>query len=544
MDPDLVEARNGVLLSATPPPSSRLIRVLAAALLCSLPLLSVYGFVHFFLKATLDDYFPSGGDPVGYWHEIATFAAVGFKGGYYGFEETTSRAATLGIGTFGAHSQWFQMFYGVIAKFTGWKPGTVVFVNIWLLTLSLGLMCWLMRGGLRFLLFCMALLATSPYIQQSFPVMMMEPLQYSIAFILAGLFSRRLATPLDSRRGLNACIWGVLLLAGLSRYSWGILYFAYYLDFSNKYPARDRLAQAAMATACLALTYGVYTYFTAPYPYEPFPGSQFGISVYVSLLHGDVTPLANLLKTNLMGVLRPEELSPPILLLWMIAFYTFASPWLALREKNDDVPAAGNAATCLAWFHAINLGGIMAAAFLYYYATVGMVGLRTSMPHFVCSLILLARYCRLRWLFPVIALQLVLMPAFLLNTLRLNTDEFDGYTKLVIQRETQDLFQKMQYRQGAVSPWCNTALVFGTYQSGAACMFVPAGISINDMRMPEKKDSLGSLKSAWVITREPDARALLRGMPGLQELGSQGPWTLYRNNNAPCEPIKDNAKPQ
>ncbi|WP_243311731.1 hypothetical protein [Fundidesulfovibrio agrisoli] len=504
------------------------------AALAALPFLCVYGFVHYVLRASIADHFPSNGDPCVFWHEIATLVSVGLGGGHYGYEELAAPAAKYGVGTFAAHSMWFQMIYAGIGKVVGWKPQTPVWVNIGFLTAALALLPWLMRAGARYILFCLAFFASCLYMQMFTPIMMSEAFQFSVAIALAGLFFRHIEAG-GGAGAFSKALWVLIACAGATRYSWALLFFAYHMPFERMRSPKAWALAMAKALAGFALCFVAYLLFAAPYPYEPFPGSHFGMAVYASLLRGDAGPLAALVKTNFLGVFEPEQMSAQLMLFWMVIAYAFAAPLLTLKERNAPAPEGGRLAG-LAMFHVVNMGSILAASFFYYYAAVGMTGLRLGMPHFVCSLLILARTVRLRWLMPVLALQLVLAPALMTDMRMVGGTEYSGVTARSGAHEFQELFSKMAYRKGAPSPWCNTALVFGSYSTGQAFMFIPPEMGINDMRFPEDKNFAGPLKSGWVLTRVPGARKILERIPGLEFVGEQGAWSLFRNAAAGCGP--------
>jgi uncharacterized membrane protein YciS (DUF1049 family) len=499
-----------------------------------LPVVVVSALVTFYLKSNLQDYFPVGGDSATYWQEIANFAKVGFHSGHSGFEETAAPAAKLGIGTFGSHSQWFPMLYGCIAKMIGWGPATVSFINIVLVSLSLGAMAWLMKGTIRFNLFCAVFLATSLYILTFLPIMMMEALQYCISFILAGLFYRRLTLSRKAPSWLGPCLWGTIMLAALTRYSWGILFFAYYMPVSRLRSGNAWLACLAKGLCFTVLGFSLYTYFAAPYPYEPFPGSVFGIKVYVSMLHGDVGPFLTLFKTNILGVFHPGRVTVQLVLFWIIIFYFIAAPILSLFERDDSLASDSRSGLALAIFHCINLGGILAAVTLYYYTTLGMVGLRQSMPQFACTFLVLARSIRIRWLIPVLVFQVVSIPSSIITFMDNMEAEYNSYQQNIARHETGKLFKLIKYNKNALSPWCNTVLFFGGYGFGVYMLMIPPEISINDMRLPAEDELLTPLKSAWIITDNQRASDVLKQVSGVEILGSSGVWTLYSNSNVQC----------
>jgi hypothetical protein len=512
----------------------KMVWLASVVLLCATPALLLWWLITFYLKSNFSSYFPTSGDAIMYWHEIATLAGVGFHGGHYGFEETASAAARFGVGTFGAHSQWFQLLFAGLSKLTGWGPATGSLLNILLVSLSLGIMAWLMRGCIRFNLFCVAFVGTSLYILLNTPLMMMEGLQYSLAFILAGLFFRWFSRPRETSAWLGPCLWACIMVAALTRYSWGLLYIAYYIPDGRMGSGRAWLPGLAKGIGCALLGCAAYTFCAAPYPYEPFTGSMFGMKVYASLLHGDAAPFVALVKTNVLGMLHPGGATAQYVQFCMILLAFVAAPFLELLGRPGDCGGDRNRARSFALFHVVNLGGVLAAVFFYYYTTLGMLGLRMAMPNFITSFLILVRNVRLRWLLPVLVMQVVLIPSILFGIYPYLGQEYDSYQRDVSRCEVSDLFNLMVYQKDAASPWCNTALFYGGFGYGTALMMVPPAIAINDMRLTGLEGLARPLKSGWIVTDNPLANEKLKQVPGLVCVGSRGDWSVYRNMAARC----------
>jgi hypothetical protein len=68
---------------------------------------------------TPNRFYPFKVDEMRYWHQIATFRAVGFNGGYYTIDEQPAPAS---FSHFHTKGPLFPMLYGTIACFVGWYP--------------------------------------------------------------------------------------------------------------------------------------------------------------------------------------------------------------------------------------------------------------------------------------------------------------------------------------------------------------------------------------------------------------------------------------
>lgn len=89
---------------------------LARLLVSFLPALLVISILHFRYGTNIYEHVPVWNDEVGYWHQAATFAAVGFQGGYYSYNENTARATWT---RFGVHGPWYPMLYGTLGRLLG-----------------------------------------------------------------------------------------------------------------------------------------------------------------------------------------------------------------------------------------------------------------------------------------------------------------------------------------------------------------------------------------------------------------------------------------
>ena len=96
-----------------------LIRSSLIGLILLLPVLSLTGMASVYLGQRLADFHPAKSDAIMYWHQIKTFVAVGFSGGYYTVGE---EAAAASFTHFYAHGPWFIALYGLIGKTVGLEP--------------------------------------------------------------------------------------------------------------------------------------------------------------------------------------------------------------------------------------------------------------------------------------------------------------------------------------------------------------------------------------------------------------------------------------
>ena len=132
---------------------------------------------------------PDSADAVMYWHQIKTFAAVGFSGGYYTVGEEAAPASFTHFYTWGP---WYIALYGLIAKAVGWTLWSPMLFDVAAVTLALlgGLL--LMRPSSRQLVLVLLVLLTYWPLHLYLPRAMQEPFHYAVAILLAGIFYRLL----------------------------------------------------------------------------------------------------------------------------------------------------------------------------------------------------------------------------------------------------------------------------------------------------------------------------------------------------------------
>ena len=99
--------------------------LLAAAAVA--PALATMILVQIVLGAGLSDFVPSAwNDQTTYWHEIFSFARVGFASGYYAPNE---HVAAIGLLHFDVGSPLFVIGYGAIASVVGWGLDSSIYFN-------------------------------------------------------------------------------------------------------------------------------------------------------------------------------------------------------------------------------------------------------------------------------------------------------------------------------------------------------------------------------------------------------------------------------
>lgn len=498
-----------------------LTRAVLVALAALAPLAATLALVRLHLGASIADFVPYFNDEVGYWHQALTFKTAGFDGGYYSLNEWPPLAGFLHYDTFGP---WYPLLYGLTARVTGWEPYSGVVVNGLALAAALAAFGLLMPLEPRRLLLAGGLTLTSWPVLLFLFSNMQESLQQAFAIGTAILFYRVISRREQLAPGLY---WGGLawlLAIAITRPAWGLLFLPYFgLTSRQRGWGRPALTllRSALAVGVVLLA-GMVTGAPGNNSIYKVIGS-FTISLDIGLRY-----LLAYIGGNLAALFNPRK---PLLdwLQTVQALFLIAGAAAVLwrgRRAADD-PRRAEAA-----FHALNLGGIMAASQALY--IVGTGGdYRVVGAHLLLSGLLLVAFRRDRIALALLAANLAFLPAFL--------DHYAAVARPAINPDRPALadfraaaHQAMRY-DPAASAWCNTLLLpISLYDERLTG--VPGGIGlsffvdVDEVPLP--------LKSQYLLADPDTAAGLLRRRPAprLEPLAALPDVTLYRNLDAACPP--------
>ncbi|MFU2207810.1 hypothetical protein [Solidesulfovibrio sp. C21] len=525
-------------------------RTLFALTLVAAPWLLLAGLLHIYCGARITDALPGDGDFTFYWHEIATYAAVGFRGGYYGFEELVAPATRLGLGGFGAHSAFFPMLFGIIGRFVGWGLASGTIFSLSAVSLGLAGFVLLLRKDFRLQIWAGALLLTNIlffiYIARCSP----EGVHIACGFLFAALFIRHFeaATP-QARRTWFAVLYIVIFLAALLRYSWGLVFLPLFFTPKDvqRWPGRETALRGLACLASIAATYVLYNLFMAPYPYEPFPGSAFGLPVYLEALKGDIRPLWTLITTNAKTIFAPRQPTFTDAIVYVyLAFLVINALALSLRLvflPRDDTACRKKLRFTL-FFLLTTMVPLLLLCFCYYYVSLGGIGAKILLPVFTMSYLVTARYMPVPAVPVALVFFLGLAPMALQTFQKWTLPDYDTVattTRQTVTQTSQALLPLLAYTPG-VDPWCNTVV---TLDNGLppAYTAIPAGVAFQILRYaqngpkqfrytPWHKER--GILSHYILTQNPrDIEALSKQIP-LTFLADTPIGRLYRNEASAC----------
>ncbi len=501
--------------------SRPIVRILTTALIALAPLAATLALARLHLRTNITQFVPYFNDEVGYWHQVLTFKTAGFNGGYYSLNEWPPMASFLHYDTFGP---WYPMLYGAAAVLVGWEPYSGIIVNGLALAVALFTFYLLLRLPPR-----RALLAGG-FTLTSWPVLlflfsnMQESLQQAFAIGTAILFyaviTRRGRLPAALYRGGLA--W--LLAIAITRPAWALLFLPYF-GLASRRRGWGRLImtllQSTLAVGVVLLA-GMIT---------GAPGNN---SIYKTIGSFTISPdigvryLLAYVSGNLAAFFNPRK----PLLDWLQTVQTLvliAGALIVLWRRRGAADGIRDEAA----FHALNLGGIVAASQALY--IVGTGGdYRVTGAHLLLSGLLLVLCRRDRVALALLASNLVFFPAFL--------DHYAAAARPALTADRAALtefraaaHQAVRYDPHAASAWCNT-LILPIPLYDERLTGIPGGIGLSffvdadEVPLP--------LKSQYLLTDPVTAERLLRRQPRprLELLAEQPAAALYRNLDANCAP--------
>ena len=513
-----------------------LIRYSLIGLILLVPALSLTGLASVYLGQRLADFHPADTDAVMYWHQIKTFVAVGFSGGYYTVGE---EAAAASFTHFYAWGPWYIALYGLIGKATGWSLLSPMLFDAGAVTLALVCGLLLIRPNIGRLALVLLVLLTYWPLHLYLPLGRQEPFHYAAAIMLAGIFYRLLvhegAVPLRLLGVALVVIFG----AALVRPTWALLLLPLATIIVEKRShgcatggswVRQvvRYWPLLVAGAVVAGIFLLSRYVAAPYP-QPV---MFDVQL---LLSSPVDSLPRLFAATIeqgMTFLWPDIANP----LWTLLRYQALGIvlWMTVltctRRGNRAPPLAPVRPT---WrraerlTHILNLSLIVLLVLMLWRVGLSM-DYRVVAPHLLLSLLLLCA-CGRAWVVAVVVLAgLLVTPSFLTAYKVLAPPQF------VEEQARIDAFAAqtagtLVYR-AQDDPWCNTILLPFQSLSSPEALAIPAGIGVSfDFDITGRSE----LKSGYVMVDHESGDSLTEVFD-LQFLAATAIGDLYRNAGKPC----------
>ena len=513
-----------------------LIRFSLIGLILLVPALSLTGLASVYLGQSLANFHPDFSDAIMYWHQIKTFAAVGFSGGYYTVGEETAAASFT---HFYAWGPWYIALYGLIAKAAGWSLWSPMLFDVAAVTLALLGAVLLIRPNSRQLVLVLLVLLTYWPLHLYLPRGMQEPFHYAVAIMLAGIFYRLVVHEDAVPHRLLAAALVMILGAGLVRPTWAVLLLPLVTIVVEKRP-HSRTPRGSRfhrvfrywpllpACAVVAGIFLLHLYVAAPFP------NRWTFDVQL-LLRSPVAVLESLVAvTTVQGItyLWPDGEHP----LWTLLRYQALGIvlWmtvLAIRRRGNDL--GQEAPGRQPWYraerltHILNLGLIVLLVVMLFDVEAWR-DYRVVAPHLLLSLLLLAACGRARVVGVVVLAGLLFTSSFLAAYNDLAPRQFTDEQARIDAFAAQTAGTLVYQAQG--DPWCNTILLPQRTAFLPEALAIPAGIGLS---FYFDNTSPGELKSRYVMVDD-ESRDTLTGAFDLQFVSATAIGDLYRNAGVSC----------
>ena len=207
------------------------------------------------------DYTPQWSDEVYNWHQVATFRAVGFDGGYYTSNE---RPAPISSIHFYAHGPVYPMVLGMMGRLIGWEYYSAPILNLVLVTLAAFLFVLMTRPNVPQLLLLGLVLATCWPLHLYMLTDMRLAFFSAMAIVLAAFFCRTLEDPDRPSTAFLLGFAAVLILATVSKLTWSFLFFPYFLLVRKRFGMSVPLAWLA-SLVLVGASFFFYNQVASPY---------------------------------------------------------------------------------------------------------------------------------------------------------------------------------------------------------------------------------------------------------------------------------------
>jgi hypothetical protein len=473
--------------------------------------------LHHWLGHSPRAYLPIQSDEVSYWHQIASFAKVGFDNGYYTYQEYTPPA----LSAYGAWGPVFPALFGLLVAVLGVSYPVIVWLNLATFTGLAFVALRLARADRARVFLVGAVLVTYTPLLLYLPSGMQEPLHLGLAALLAVAFHRLLVAEAGVRRRPAVVAFALVVLASLLRPTWALL-----LVPAALLAARGRgwktvpgaLAGGFAGAVGLAALFPLWA---APAPYGYTYQIRHGatLATKLSLFGANVWRNVTLYFQVHTSVLQNTVTQRAHLIGILVAALAVAIVATARREwRTGHVTVA-------AW--TVVLALLPSLLFIVFFYDIGN-GTRVLAAHTLFAGVFVA-LLRPRWALVVpavlIVTNLLTVPWFQHDFVLRNSVNF-APQRSSIEANRAALAQVLHYQPDG-DRWCNTVLLADDH-GFAQTTAVPAGFGVG---VDLNHRFQGRLRSAYVLA----TGTTLPYLPARLVLVAKTPeGGLYRNLDSPC----------
>lgn len=489
--------------------SSNLVRVI----LSLLPAALVLGFIWMSFGASIADFMPHYDvDQYIYWHEMATYALHGFKGGYYGVNEMLSP-----LKGFGPHGVGIAMVYGF---FYGLLPGSgfaiIPVINISLLTLALGAYVWFASPGLGKATVVSLAVSLYPPLFLYLPTSFQDGLHCAFAIVLAMLFIRLISNGRQSNQlAFRVAVGIFLLVLCFVRYTWAVCFLPYF--YIIMVGRRWRLPLAIALT--LAISIAVVWFFSQFVP-TWYSSPQSGVHVSGALLSDRLTFMLERAMANLRSLVDyTNNRAAAAVLAGGVAFTALgmAAAWRMSSWTRDELSPGAVVFLIIA----TNMAGLL-AVFIVAWTGSGSHVVRLLSANYLFCFIVTFHIFPWRVFHGFVAYNATLLPLYLGI---FQVYHLPGYINSDVRRLIKEVSGKVSPHlqpSVAASPWDKTIFV-DVPERGIAYLSIPAGFGIQTT--DGRANNVHRLSRYALTTSQPGSRGQAPWIP----LVETAIGTLYAN---------------
>jgi hypothetical protein len=424
-------------------PSASRFNMLVWGALASIPAAVTLILLHLYLQVNVSQFMPDFyrvyNDSFFYWRQAYTFSAVGFDGGYYTLDELPAPA---GFSRFYAHGPGYAVIYGLIGRVFGWHLPCPVWINLGLITLTLGGLLVALRTPFPYRLLLLGVVLFVWPVLLYVPTGMSESLHHAGAVLIAYPLWRLITERNRLPKRVFAALLIILTILTLTRPTWSVLFIPCIVLYLRTWSFRNLSVGLVLACVVIVLLNMAQNAIAAPYPLpDPPANADHG-------LQGLIEARLDRLNLNLANWTKgiDIEVAQRYAFVGLLGGILFL--WL-FRRKPFSVEAV---------FHLCNLG-LPLAINLFLNDMAFYRDFRALAPHLLLSLLILVA-CR-RWILPAvfITVQVIMLPNFLTEYRATVEHQFTktGLSASMDAFRTQ-VAETLVYQPDAPSPWCNTLL--------------------------------------------------------------------------------------
>ena len=489
--------------------------LLAALVVIAIPTLIALALLHGPTGGELSHYAPKWSDEVFNWHQVATFQAVGFEGGYYTAYE---KEAPLSFTHFYNHGPVYPALLGTLARIVGWQFYSAPILNLIMVSLALAFFISFTRPNLAQMTLLGLVIATAWPMHLYMLTDMRVAFFCALGIVLAGFFWRTIGKG-EEISGKALFAFGLLIaFAAISKLTWSFFFFPYFLD------ARKRLnlsVPRAIGLSCglVVASFLLYNQLAAPYP-------NFASELLAQLGHSFFGAIKLALEHIWFNLGNFVERDHRLLWLMLRAQMLVCVGWAGfLLWKRRDVPEDWKESSVI-----LAGAGSLIVLTILLYDVFGWRDYRLFAPVFLlCCLVLIGRERRLLVGLLIVGNLLVLPDFITAHELVFTRDRFPEKREK-LEQFIAEITPIIQY-DGEKKPWQNTLLVPLDVATNPLVIGVPEGIGISWFKFA---DQLPRIRSGYAIL-DIGSYQFLRGQNRLSFVKSTVLGDLYINRNFDAE---------